>query len=68
MTDYAKMAAECRGELARVEQRLKQARELNLLRRDFASEKAASMWEDMRVELRSKIREFDRRAERQGKE
>lgn len=68
MTDYAKMAAECREELARVEQRLKEARDLNHLRRDFASEKALSMYEGMRMELRSKIREFDRRAERQGKE
>lgn len=55
MTDYERMAQECRDELDIIEMDLERARQLHDVR-------AVAILEDIRMELRVKEREFWRRA------
>lgn len=62
-TDYLKMAQECQAELAVVERRLEQAKEERARKRDIHNDKSIAILEDMRMELRDKIRLYRERAQ-----
>ena len=68
MTDYAKMARECRDELAIVEKYLEGARARHRQTHDPDDARALDTLESIRMELKFKEREFRRRAGMHGME